>query len=76
MKTKSARRAVRPAAKLFRVGQIWKIGDVNLAVTSVGKTLVEYKRYTTQPKGVRLTLCSKPALVQLLVKAKAVLATE
>lgn len=54
---------------------MWKIGDVNLAVTSVGKTLVHYKRYKTQPKGVQTTLCSKPALEKYLLSSNAVLVT-
>lgn len=60
----------------FQKGQVWRIGDVNLAVTSVGKTLVHYKRYKSQPKGVPTTLSSKPHLEELLRNSRAVLVTE
>ena len=60
----------------FQKGQVWRIGNVNLAVTSVGKTLVHYKRYKTQPKGVQTTLSSKPDMEELLRNSKAVLVTE
>lgn len=60
----------------FQKGQVWRIGDVNLAVTSVGKTLVHYKRYRTQPRGVQTTLTSKPDLQKYLVSSKAVLISE
>jgi hypothetical protein len=74
MKTgaKTARKDFPP----FQKGQVWRIGDVNLAVTSVGKTLVHYKRYKTQPRGVQTTLSSKPDLEELLRNSKAVLLTE
>jgi len=57
----------------FQKGQVWRIGDLKLAVTSVGKNLVHYKRYHTQPKGVYTVLSSKPALRQYLVSVGAVL---
>ena len=60
----------------FQKGQIWRIGDLNVAVTSVGKTLVHYKQYRTQPKGIRTTLTSKPDLQKYLVSSKAVLVAE
>jgi len=49
---------------------------VKLAITSVGKSLVHYKRYRTQPRGVQTTLSSKPALQQYLLSCRAVLASE
>ena len=55
---------------------MWRIGDLNLAVTSVGKTLVHYKRYRTQPKGIPITLTSKPNLQKYLVSSKALLISE
>jgi hypothetical protein len=60
----------------FQKGQVWKIGDVNLAVTSVGKTLVHYKRYKTQRNGIQSTLTSKRALEDLLLSNNAVLVSE
>ena len=60
----------------FQKGQVWRIGDVNVAVTSVGKTLVHYKRYRRQSKGIQTTLTSKPNLRKILVSSKAVLIAE
>jgi hypothetical protein len=57
----------------FQKGQVWRIGEVNLAITSVGKSLVHYKRYRTQPRGVQTTLSSKPALQHYLMSLRAVL---
>ena len=68
----SARRTFGP----FQKGQVWKIGDLHLAVTAVGKTLVHYKRYRTQTKGVPTTLSSKPDLEQYLLRSNAVLVSE
>jgi hypothetical protein len=73
MKSAKAVRETPVTANVFRAGQMWKIGDVNLAVTSVGKTLVHYKQYTTQPKGVQTSLSSKLALEKYLVNSRAVL---
>ena len=73
---KTGATAARKTFPPFQKGQVWRIGDVNLAVTSVGKTLVHYKRYKTQPKGVQTTLSSKPDLEELLRNNKAVLVTE
>jgi hypothetical protein len=55
---------------------VWRIGDLNLAVTSVGKTLVHHKRYTTQPKGIQTTLISKTELRKYLMSGHAVLIAE
>jgi len=74
-KRKKTARQARITPDGFQVGQMWKIGDVNLAVTAVGKTLVHYKRYKTQPKGVQTTLCSKLALEKYLTDSKAILVT-
>ena len=56
----------------FQKGQIWRMGDENLAVTLVGKTLVHYRRYKTQPRMIRTTVASKAALEQYLVANQAV----
>jgi hypothetical protein len=63
----------RPAVAAFAKGQVWKVGDVNLAVTLVGKTLVHYKQYRTRSTGIPATLVSKPELLQYLLRTKAVL---
>jgi hypothetical protein len=76
MKTRAAAAAVRTTFTPFQKGQVWRIGDVNLAVTSVGKTLVHYKRYRTQPKGIQTTLSSKPDLQKYLISSDAVLVSE
>ncbi len=55
---------------------MWRIGEVNLAVTSVGKTLVHYKRYKTQSRGIQTTLTSKPDLHKYLTDSDAVLVSE
>lgn len=76
MKNRTAARAKQTKLTAFQPGQIWRVDDLNLAVTSVGKTLVHYKRYKTQPKGVQTTLSSKPDLEKYLASRKAVLVTE
>ena len=73
MKSKKAVRSAPITANGFKVGQMWRIGDVNLAVTSVGKRLVHYKRYKTQAKGIQTTLCSKPDLRKYLRSTRAIL---
>ena len=59
----------------FEKGQIWRVGDLNLAVTLVGKTLVHYKRYKTKRHGNQTTLTSKPDLRRYLLAHNAVLVT-
>jgi hypothetical protein len=78
MTTRAAAAPTRKPAKdlvPFEKGQVWRIGDLNLAVISVGKTLVHHKTYTTQPKGIQITLTSKSDLRKYLMNAKAVLTT-
>ena len=74
MKTRAA--SARITFAPFQKGQVWRIGELNLAVTSVGKTLVHYKRYRTQPKGIPTTLTSKPDLQKYLMTSRAVLISE
>jgi hypothetical protein len=76
MKTRPAAVSARKTLGPFQKGQVWRIGDLNLAVTSVGKTLVHYKRYRTQAKGIQITLSSKPSLQEYLVSSNAVLVSE
>lgn len=60
----------------FQKGQVWKIGDLNVAVTQVGKTLVHFKRYRTKRHGNQTTLSSKPELEKYLISNKAILVSE
>ena len=76
MKNRAAAESTRNTFATFEKGQIWQIGDLNLAVTSVGKTLVHYKRYRTQPKGIQTTLTSKSDLQKYLLSSKAILVAE
>ncbi len=52
------------------------MGDLNLAVVSVGKTLVHHKRYTTQSKGVPTILSSKSELRKFLLGGNAILVAD
>lgn len=60
----------------FQKGQVWKMGDLNLAVTSVGKTLVHYKQYKKQSRGIQTTLSSKLDLQNYLQNGNAILVSE
>jgi hypothetical protein len=72
--TKPAEAASPPETPIeFQKGQVWRIGDLNLAVISVGKTLVHYKKYTTQRKGVRTTMTSQSDLRKYLMNGNAIL---
>lgn len=73
MTKQTAVTATRNTLGAFQKGQVWRIGDLNLAVTSVGKTLVHYKRYKTQPRGIQTTLSSKSDLQKYLISGEAVL---
>jgi len=55
----------------FQKGQMWRVGDLNYLITSVGKMLVYYKQQ--QPRGKQVTLSSKTDLQNYLVNSKAVL---
>lgn len=52
------------------------MGDLNLAVTSVGKTLVHYKQYKKQSRGIQTTLSSKLDLQNYLQNGNAILVSE
>ncbi len=73
MKTRRATASALKTFASFQKGQVWKIGDLNLAVTAVGKTLVHHKRYTAQRHGIQTTLTSKSVLRKYLVSGHAVL---
>lgn len=76
MQNQTAAAAERKAPGAFRRGRVCRVGDLNLAVTAVGKTLVHSKRYKTQPRGVQITLNSKPDPQKSLVSNRAVLIAE
>ena len=57
----------------FQKGQLWRIGDLNLIVTSVGKNLVHYRKYRMQARGIPTTLSLKAELEKYLISSKAVL---
>jgi len=75
MNIRSAAASARRTYPAFQKGQVWRIGDVNVAVTSV----VRPSCTTTVPeavKGIQTTLISKPNLRKILVSSKAVLIAE
>ena len=76
MKTQTAAASAISTLDSFQKGQVWKIGELNLAVTSVGKTLVHYKRYTVNRRQVQTTLSSKTDLRAYLLGGNAVLVAE
>jgi len=76
MKARAAAASAHKTLAPFQKGQVWRIGDLNLAVTSVGKTLVHHKRYTTHPRGIQTTLTSKSDLRKYLMSGNAVLVAE
>ena len=72
MTTRVAAPVVRKTFAPFEKGQRWKIGDLNLVVTSVGKNLVHYRKYRMQAKGIPTTLAMKGELQKYLISSKAV----
>ena len=76
MNTEAAAASAPETFTPFQKGQVWRMGDLNLAVILVGKTLVHHKRYTTQPRGVQITMTSKADLRKYLLRGNAVLVTE
>jgi hypothetical protein len=76
MKTGAAAETAPNTIAPFQKGQVWRIGNLNLAVISVGKTLVHHRRYTTQPRGVQTTMTSKVDLQKYLLNGNAVLVAE
>jgi len=76
MKHRAPRASAGKTFAPFQTGQVWKIGDLNLAITSVGKTLVHYKQYRMQAKGIPTTLSLKPDLQKYLISRKAVLVVQ
>ena len=62
--------------KPFAAGQIWEVADVSLRIDMVGKTLVQYKRYSLQPRGVPTSFSNKKDLEKFLTVNKAILVQE
>ena len=63
----------RPAAITFETGQVWEMGDSNLRIGLIGKTLVHYKHYRGAAPRASVSLANKGVLEQFLIKNKAVL---
>lgn len=76
MKSDAAAASTAKAFTPFRKGQVWRIGDLNVAVVSVGKTLVHHKKYKTQSRGIQTTITSKTELQKYLQNSKAILIAE
>lgn len=66
----------RTQSELFQSGQIWRMGDSNLQIDLVGKTLIHYKHYKGQTKRAPVSLAGKAVLEKFLKKNKAVLVQE
>jgi hypothetical protein len=57
----------------FQDGQIWQLGDSNLQIAHVGKTLVHYKHYKAQTKRSPVRLSNKGVLEKFLQDNDAIL---
>lgn len=60
----------------LRSGQIWQMGDSNLHIELVGKTLVHYKLHKGATKRTPISLSGKDAVEKYLKKNKAILVQE
>jgi hypothetical protein len=67
--TKRKRNQISP--RPFEKGQIWNLKGSHLQIVLVGKTLVHYKQYKGQMKGVRISLSDKESLEKFLAQEKA-----
>jgi hypothetical protein len=76
MNARAAAASARTTLAPFQKGQLWRIGDLNLKVTSVGKNLVHHKRFRIQSRGIETTLTSKANLRKYLLGGSAVLVAE
>jgi hypothetical protein len=63
----------RVALPPFQTGQVWQMGDSNLQIGLIGKTLVHFKHYTGQVKRSPVSLLNKDALARFLRDNRAVL---
>ena len=57
----------------FQTGQVWQMGDSNIEIGLIGKTLVHYKYYKSQMKRSPVSLLNKNALERFLQDNEAVL---
>ena len=57
----------------FQDGQIWQLGDSNVQIAHVGKTLVHYKHYKAQTKRSPVRLSNKGVLERFLQENDAIL---
>jgi len=57
----------------FQKGRLWKVADLHLLITSVGKSMVHYRRYKMKPTGIPTTVSSKREFQKYLAESKAVL---
>ena len=62
--------------KPFAAGQVWEVAKTSLKISLVGKTLVQYKRYTLQPRGVPTSFSNTKDLEKFLTVNKAILVKE
>lgn len=62
------------APPTLETGQIWEMADSNLRIGLIGKRLVHYKHYRGGCPRAAVSLTGKAALLEFLVKNKAVLA--
>jgi hypothetical protein len=60
MKEQSARNRSAKPAPVVCEGQVWKVGDIHVAVVAVGKTLIHFKRFKHHPRGTQIQLSSRP----------------
>jgi hypothetical protein len=60
----------------FQSGQLWQVGEANVLIGQVGKTLVQYKLYKAKNPRVSTSLSAKRELEQYLRKNKAILVQE
>jgi hypothetical protein len=63
----------RVALPPFQTGQVWQMGDSNLQIGLIGKTLVHFKHYKGQVKRSPVSLLNKDALARFLRDNRAVL---
>ena len=71
-RTKTRAKAIPP----FQSGQVWRMGDSNLEIGLVGKTLVHYKHYKGETKRAPVSLSGQAALKAFLKMSKAVLVSK
>jgi hypothetical protein len=64
---------VRPSLKELQDGQVWKMENAQLLVSSVGKLLVEYKLLRAEAKRAPTSLSNRKAVEKYLRDNKAIL---